>query len=182
MNENLEKLIALLPPPKSPRHNIGNWNEVESALNTRLPGDFKEFTSIYGSVKICNWLFFHTPFPFNKDYPTFLRSLCNQFDEVLGGRENVPFPNFPSPGGLLPIGATDNADVISWITEGDNPDAWGVFFWAFPGIDTFTFRERNLTGVLLDIVNLTSPLFPTAMPVDFFSVENRRVDVTGSIE
>jgi len=174
MNSRIEELVELLPPPSTPRNNQGDWSQLESSLGTRLPTDFKDFTGVYGTVKICNYLMIHTPFPFNQDYTEFLRSLCQEYDNVTGGRQNIPFPFFPKAGGLFGIGGTDNSDIISWITEGD-PDDWGIFFWEWPGELTFTFKELNLTGFLVELASMRSPLFPGSMPPTFFSEENRSV-------
>lgn len=177
MQSNIQELIRLLPPPTSPRHNRGDWAQVEAALNTALPDDFKEFTEAYGSVKICNYLVIHTPFPFKEEYSTFLGSLSQEYDSVVGGRDKILLSEFPEPGGLLGIGGTDSADVISWITKGQ-PNEWGIFFWKWPGTDVFTFEQLNLTGFLVDLVSMRSPLFPLLMPEPFFSPEKRGIIVT----
>lgn len=85
MKSRIDELMQLLPPPVSPCHNRGDWTQVEAALGTRLPTDFKEFTNAYGSVKICNYLVLHTPFPFQPDYAGFLMSLSQEYDNVVGG-------------------------------------------------------------------------------------------------
>ncbi len=116
MHGNVTKLVELLPPPEKPRFNRGHWGQVEFELGTRLPSDFMDFTEVYGVVEICDNLWFHTPFFYvgEDSYSPLLRgkercrdlilSRLRQMDAVVGGREHVPFPNYPKPGGLLPIG------------------------------------------------------------------------------
>jgi hypothetical protein len=177
LKSRINELIELLPPPEGVRNTTGDWELVEKDLGIRLPDDFKAFTELYGSVKICDCLFIHTPFPWDEGARAFQLSLCQQFDRVVAGRKNVPFSNFPALGGLLGFGGTDNGDIVSWITEGE-PNDWGIFFWNFPGLETFTFRELNLSGFLVELLTLTSPLFPNTMPDNFFTPEERRIDVT----
>jgi hypothetical protein len=190
MHPNVVLLIESLPPPQRPSYNRGDWRLVERELGTRLPSDFQDFTEVYGAVQICDMLWFHTPFFFvgqtsytplqgeKQGYREVLLSSLRQMDAVVGGRENVPFPDYPAPGGLLPVGATENADLIAWITKGP-PDQWGTFVWKFPGLEAFTFPRLNITGLLLALLSLESPLFPTVFDPDQFSAENRRVAVQG---
>ncbi len=178
MKSCIDELTKQLPPPNSPRNNSGEWPDVEQLIGTSLPQDFKDFTARYGTVKICNYLNIHTPFPLSATYALFLHSLSDEYDAVVGGREHIPYPAFPAPGGLLAIGTTDSADVISWITDG-NPDEWGVFFWKWPGLETVAYRQLNLTAFLLELVTLKSSLFPAQMPVTFFSQEQRSIVQTG---
>jgi hypothetical protein len=161
---------------------LGDWVDVERILGTSLPCDFKDFTEVYGSVEICHWLWFHTPFAFD---PQELRDLLltslarlGQFDSEVSRRADIAYPDYPSPGGLLPIGTTEDGDVIAWITEGA-PEEWGTFFWFRPGIKTFPFGNLSVTGFLLDLLSLKSPLFSAGLDPGPFSAENRRVDVGG---
>lgn len=96
---------------------------------------------------------------------------------LLAADKKIAYPTFPDAGGLLAIGGTDSADVISWITVGD-PDNWGIFFWNWPGEQAFTFRDLNLTGFLVELASMKSSLFPECMPPSFFSPEKRGVVVT----
>lgn len=187
MTSTLRALTTLLPPPQSPTHNHGDWALVEAEVGCTLPDDFKEFTEIYGCVSISGCLWLHSPFYYvgegafqpllghKQSYIELLMSALKSMDEVVDGRANVPFPDFPAPRGLLPIGATDNGDVIAWITDGE-PNNWGTFFWAFPGLNTFSFPALSLTGLLLEIATQKSPLFPSALGPTFFSPENLRVE------
>ena len=147
-------------------------------MGTRLPRDFKEFTEVYGSVKMCNYLWVEAPFPVRDGYPKdLLRIAAAEYDGVVGGRANIPFLEFPEPGGLLPAARTDSADVISWITEGD-PDEWGIFLWSWPGLKAVTMKDMNLSAFLVDLVSMRSPLFPEFFPETFFSPEQRRLIVS----
>jgi hypothetical protein len=126
----LERLQELLPPPAEPVE-LGRpdgWAEVEAALGTELPGDFKAFTERYGSGTVDDFLYLFNPFAAGQD-----GNLLAEKDRVLEGYrqtrarfpERLPLPPFPDPGGVLPLGRTDNGDELYWVTQGD-PDGWPV--------------------------------------------------------
>lgn len=128
---DFEKALELLiPPPLVPYEapQDDGWNNIERKLNTTLPRDYKQFIERYGSGRIDEFLSILNPFSSNKH-----RDLLWQMEMQLGtlrelkegGTEIVPFEFFPSPGGLLPFGLTDNGDVLYWLTVGQ-PDNWSV--------------------------------------------------------
>jgi hypothetical protein len=126
----LEQLRQLLPPPADPVEpgRPDSWAEVEGALGTELPGDFKAFTELYGSGKVDDFLYLFNPFTAGQD-----GNLLVEKNRVLEGYrqtrarfpERLPLPPFPEPGGVLPLGRTDNGDELYWVTQGD-PDRWPV--------------------------------------------------------
>jgi hypothetical protein len=126
----LERLRWLLPPPADPVEpgRPEGWAEVEAALGTELPSDFKAFTEGYGSGKIDDFLYLFNPFTAGQD-----GNLVAEKDRVLAGYrqtrdrfpERLPWPAFPEPGGVLPLGRTDNGDELYWVTDG-RPDQWPV--------------------------------------------------------
>ncbi len=187
MHPNVARIIELLPPPEVPKFNKGDWREVEAELGTPLPHDFMDFIEVYGAVGICNVLWLHDPFyfvgknayiPLTSKKLSFLEVINEGLEElgsVSGGRDNVPFPDFPEPGGLLPCGATNNGDLVFWITQG-TPDDWGVFFWRFGGHRTFIMKDSNITDFLLGLLTLASPVIPEGLAREWFEPENRRID------
>jgi hypothetical protein len=126
----LERLRRLLAPPASPVEaaRSDRWAEVEAALGTGLPSDFKAFTEVYGSGKIDDFLYLFNPFTQGQD-----GNLLVEKDRVLAGYrqtrarfpERLALPPFPEPGGVLPLGRTDNGDELYWLTQGQ-PDQWPV--------------------------------------------------------
>ena len=126
----LERLRQLLPPPADPVEpgRADGWAEVEAALQTGLPGDFRAFTELYGSGKLDDFLYLFNPFAAGQD-----GNLLVEKERVLEGYrqtrarfpERLPLPPFPDPGGVLPVGRTDNGDELYWVTEG-HPDGWTV--------------------------------------------------------
>ena len=126
----LERLGRLLPPPADPVEpgRPDGWPAVEATLGTRLPGDFKGFTELYGSGKVDDFLYLFNPFTQGLD-----GNLVVEKDRVLAAYrqtrarfpERLAWPPFPEPGGVLPLGRTDNGDELYWVTDGD-PDRWSV--------------------------------------------------------
>jgi hypothetical protein len=75
-----------------------------------------------------------------------LRDLINDFGEV------IPFSLYPEREGLLPVGLTDNGDVLYWLMRGE-PDQWSVVLNESrgPKYETFagslsSFLTESLTG------------------------------------
>jgi hypothetical protein len=126
----LERLREQLPPPAHPVEpgRPDGWAEVEGALGTGLPSDFKAFTELYGSGMVDDFLYLFNPFAAGED-----GNLLFEKDRVLAGYrqirakypERLALPPFPEEGGVLPLGRTDNGDELYWVTEGD-PDGWPV--------------------------------------------------------
>jgi hypothetical protein len=126
----LERLRQLLPPPAGPVEpgRPDGWAAVERSLGTALPGDFKAFTELYGSGTVDDFLYLFNPFASGQD-----GNLLAEKDRVLAAYgqtrarfpDRLPLPPFPEPGGVLPLGRTDNGDELYWVTAGD-PDHWPV--------------------------------------------------------
>ncbi len=126
----LERLRQLLTPPADPVEpgRPDGWAAAERNLGTALPGDFKAFTELYGSGTVDDFLYLFNPFASGQD-----GNLLAEKDRVLAAYgqtrarfpDRLPLPPFPEPGGVLPLGRTDNGDELYWVTAGD-PDGWPV--------------------------------------------------------
>jgi hypothetical protein len=126
----LERLRQLLPPPADPVEpgRPDGWAQVEAALGTQLPSDFKAFTEQYGSGMVDDFLYLFNPFAAGQD-----GNLLVEKDRVLAAyrqtRARFPdrlvLPPFPEEGGVLPLGRTENGDELYWVTQRD-PDGWPV--------------------------------------------------------
>ncbi|MGW1028842.1 SMI1/KNR4 family protein [Streptomyces sp. NPDC002577] len=122
----LEALTTLVPPPENPYLGEGSWEELYEKLGTRLPAEFVTLMERYGAGTWTGWLDVEPPLQpgrggfadeclqrlkwlaeFHVDYPQF-----------------HPHPAWPAPGGFLPFASTIDGDLVGWLTEGPDPDAW----------------------------------------------------------
>lgn len=134
MTPDLDRLRAIAPPPAEPLEPGApdRWPQVEAALATALPGDYKAFTDLYGSGKFDDFLYLLNPFARDE-----AGNLLHEKDAMLAAYaesrakfpQRLPLPPYPEPGGLLPLGRSDNGNELYWLTEGE-PAAWGVVAFA----------------------------------------------------
>jgi hypothetical protein len=131
---DLERLCGIAPPPAEPleKGEPERWPEVETALGTALPDDFKALTELYGSGKFDDLLYLLNPFARDE-----AGNLLHEKDTMLAAYaetrskfpDRLPLPPYPERGGLLPLGRSDNGNELYWLTEGE-PPAWGVVAFA----------------------------------------------------
>ncbi len=134
----LERLRSIVPPPAEPLEPglPDGWPQVEAELGTELPDDFKRFTELYGSGKFDDFLYLLNPFAADP-----AGNLVGSRDTMLEAYaetrakfpDRLPLPPWPEPGGLLPLGRSDNGNELYWLTEGQ-PARWPVV--AFAGRST----------------------------------------------
>lgn len=67
--------------------------------------------------------------------------------------EQVPFPLWPEPGGLLPWGSTDNNDHVFWLTIGE-PDRWPV---VATNWDEWWVCSGGMQSFLVNVLNGGAP-------------------------
>lgn len=164
----IEDLINIMPPPQAPIESHGQtWANVEGAIGTLLPTDYKAFIENYGSGRINAFVWIFNPF---SNRPAInlvnqvsaqlnaLKTLANDFGE------KCPYALFPENGGLLPLGMTDNGDVIHWLTKG-KPDEWRIVVNEARGPRYEEF-DSDLTSFLRKILTHASQcsLLPRSFP------------------
>ena len=181
----VDELINLAPPPewRIDAGSPGAWDDVERALGTALPDDYKLITNVYGSGNFNDLFYLYNPFDsgaesghlvnqaFRRD--CFGLSVLNYYDEIKAiDSELCPFPTFPERGGLLPLGGDSNGGHAFWLTEG-MPEAWPLIL--FPDWTEIERHDMPLVdflvlwlsgalpacfgGVGKDFVNRTDPVF-----------------------
>jgi hypothetical protein len=162
---DLDRLREAAPPPAEPLEpgRPEAWPGVEAELGTALPEDFKRFTEVYGSGKFDDFLYLFNPFAADA-----AGNLVAARDTMLAAYretrekfpDRLPLPPWPEPGGLLPLGRSDNGNELYWLTEG-SPDAWPVV--AFAGRSTRHEVHRHpVTGFLALLLSgeLATSVFP----------------------
>ncbi len=167
--DGLIRLVERCPPASQRLATHEPWHSVEQSIGTVLPVDYKAFVDTYGFVRLDDFLMVFSPF--TDDGPGDLltesvsgieayRTLQRRFPA------DMTLPAFPEPGGILPLGRTDNGDDLHWLTLGP-PDEWPIVI--------FGSRERrhqqidrNLTGLLVSLLDRDEvvPVFPDRFPRD----------------
>jgi hypothetical protein len=146
----VDDLIGLAPPPEW-RVDAGSpdrWTEVEQALETALPDDYKLIINVYGTGEFNDLFYLFNPFSssdgmnllWQAGVPGSLikdeelgrvyskRSILEHYQRLKAEFPDVfPFPFYPEPGGLLPLGGDTNGGSGFWLTEG-GPDEWPLIF------------------------------------------------------
>jgi hypothetical protein len=159
----LARLQALVPPPHAPveRADPRRWPEVEAELGTALPADYKALVEAYGSGRFDELLWLFSPFA-PRGPGNLLDERHTTLDAYRESRrrfpDRLPLPPFPEPGGLLPLGRSDNGNELYWLTGGA-PDAWAVVL--FGGRSTE--HEQHPPGVAAFLAGVLTGELPTRL-------------------
>ncbi len=124
---SLQQLLEIafpLPPPIDAGR-AEQWKEVEAALKTQLPSDYKNLVSNYGVGYFGNYVTVLNPFYPEHQYPSILALYKKSYEMLHENRQewDCPYPFFPEAKGLLPWGKDDTAGLLCWLTVG-SPDTW----------------------------------------------------------
>ncbi len=136
-----DELLSVVVPPTQPVDSSGDWGEVVTQLGFSLPVDYMQFVETFGSGSLNDFIWVMNPFAANRNI-----NLLYHLSRALGGlrllKENhpelVPYPLLFEPGGLFPWGATDNGDLLCWITRGESGH-WPTVVLARHSSDTAKF-------------------------------------------
>jgi hypothetical protein len=180
---SVAELMAVVPPPAQPR-DVGDaaaWRDAEARIGTRLPTDFRDFVSRYGTGV------FNDPgrlcvFPRNPLAPDFddrFRSDRDWLREMKGlaGEKEFPYEVFPHTPGLILWAEDDNGCMFFWLTEGQ-PDRWPVlvtpprgYFWERFHLPMTSFLARAFSRQLLCVPWRQPDFFSGPRPVKFAQEE-----------
>jgi hypothetical protein len=161
----------MAPPAKSSESAADRlaWSAVEESLGVNLPDDYKQFIEAYGSGRINELIWILNPFSANENINLERQShtQAKVLEELRAIGEDIPFNVFPTSGGLLPFGITDNGDVLYWITRGA-PNDWIVVVNEARGSDWQIF-EQNMTSFLASVLQheIVCSVFPRNFPGPF---------------
>jgi hypothetical protein len=160
----IENLIKAVPPPLTPIEAFkGPWDEVEAELGTALPPDYKDFVRLYGSGYFMQFL--GVAVPRSRNPNTRLESHVPGVSESFRGFitfEDVSYAVWPTPGGLVPFGTTDNGDDLFWLSNGA-PSEWRVVVFG-RGLLRFEAFDCDLTDFLAGLA--TGAILPEDFPGD----------------
>ena len=173
---SFEKLKSVLPVPNFTRSsdNSPKWSEVENRLGIVLPSDYKEFIALYGSGNIGNFIMIYSPFAKNDNMNFFIQQNLNKSAYLTlkeSFPEDFPYEVYPTNGGILTWGRTENGDTLNWIvnTQGD----WAILVDDGSG-DSFVYKG-SMTGFLHDVLSgsIICPIFPS----DFLNKDSKNTFV-----
>lgn len=166
---SLTALLAVLPPPRDPSEtgDQAGWAELGVNLGVDLPADYHEFIAAYGTGYIAGFLWVFNPFSADSNVNFGLQTKQRiDAHRTFRGRfpKMVPFRLFPEEGGLLPFGATDNGDVMFWLTEGP-ADGWKTVVYASRA-DEFEVFGLEMTEFLARVLgsSIRCRIFPSDFP------------------
>ncbi|MFC8269186.1 histone-like nucleoid-structuring protein Lsr2 [Streptomyces cinereoruber] len=160
---DLAALTALCPPPTAVPP-APDWAEVEEALGTGLPRDYKELVAAYGPGRFCGFVTLYRPHAPNRwtdltgPVPTRLRGGIEEVRQAA----RTPRPLPCSPEDLLAVGVTDNGDHLFWVTRpAGAPDEWTIAVSESLGAPWFV-HDGTLTAFLVGVLggSVDVPLFP----------------------
>lgn len=167
---SFSKLLAVAPPPISRAFaDVYKWHDLEREIGTPLPSDYKAFIDQYGLGKLADFIVVFTPshevphvslsIQIRQKLDT-LQQLASEWGETL------PYPLYPAPNGLLPFGATDNGDVLYWLTSG-SPDYWTVVVNEACGPE-YDHHDCSMTTFLAEVINgeRRCSIFPRSFPTE----------------
>lgn len=173
---SLDDLTQVVTAPERPAAESEPmaWDEVEARLGSLLPSDYKAYIETFGLGYLDEFLCVFSPFTDNKNLNLFeqLKVRLDALRELKAAYGNeVQYPLFPEEGGLLPWGASDNGDVLFWMTQGQ-PSEWRVVLNA--GRDARCEEYvGEMTTVLAQLLSgaVQSQIFPPDFPSDQPSFE-----------
>lgn len=164
----IENLIKAVPAPAEPFDAFdGRWEPIETAVGTALPPDFKDFARVYGDGYFMEFMGIAVPLSSDRGvaYARWVGSICRNHRGL-----TEPYALWPDPGGLFPMGSTDNGDYIFWLPQGA-PASWRVAVWdrgALEG-ETIEVFDHDLTDFLAGLA--MGKITPKAFPDDFYPSE-----------
>jgi|JI8StandDraft_2_1071088.scaffolds.fasta_scaffold145507_1 hypothetical protein len=166
---SIAELLAVVPPPLSGTSVAANkWSDVEREIGTSLPSDYKAFIDQYGLGKLDDFIVVFTPYDENPHINLRIQ-IKRQLDALkqLGEwGEELPYPLYPEPDGLLPFGATDNGDVLYWLTSG-TPERWSVVVNESRAPD-YDHHDCSMTTFLAEVISgqRRCSIFPQSFPTE----------------
>jgi hypothetical protein len=152
---SIHDLLQVVPVPArlvltgSPRQ----WSQVEEALGTPLPGDYRALITTYGAGQFQGPLCIRVYNPFHAPDADSLRSTCDHLRDLRGlvGRRGVPHGVHPDRPGWLPWGEDDIGDLFCWVTEGP-PDRWPTLLISRLG-NNFLQVPLPMTSLLAELMS-----------------------------
>lgn len=122
----IEELVAVVPPPKKPLDNEGDWESAAFLVGADFPPDFRDLIARYGSGRFFEgYLVVFNPLTLRGQASfKLLQEMCSTWRE---GPRPLPLDVHPKRPGLLPWGRDENGNSYCWLTRG-KPERWPVVY------------------------------------------------------
>lgn len=154
----VSELISLLPPPETPLHTDVDWDAVETDIGLQLPTDYKQIIAIYGNVSICEVIGLVHPHHSEQSWRELQIKLLNDvINSNDGGRDNLPYPDYPKEGGILPV-ASVFEHLLCWVTAGP-ADSWTLLYWSDWGTEVVEYK-MSISEFLVEVLSRRLDFLP----------------------
>lgn len=166
MDQYIQELLQLVPPPSDAQDAHGDWKRLESDLGLSLPADYKHYIEEYGSGTLCTLFEIGSPFGLESHYKKSVKDAWHSWAGIYHSwgdvsESELPFPIYPSVPGLLPWGTYGDVDVIGWLTDPD-PSLWYIVYKdQYEGF--FELRDFGFSKFLVSALKGDSPLPDSVM-------------------
>ncbi|WP_351234459.1 SMI1/KNR4 family protein [Streptomyces sp. NPDC002133] len=153
MHPDVEVLVRLMPPHEG-AGGIIDWSRAQQAWGIGFPADYKEFVSVYGAgsigaAKVGDFLGVMVPEVSPDGQPD-----GSMDEETKTARHDWAEDFADKPEGVtlgaehvVAWGVDSAADLLCWLTEGDDPDAWPVVIYS-RSRDAWFVYQCGMTGFL----------------------------------
>jgi hypothetical protein len=155
IDDLLDRLCDLVPPPTHPHYNKGDWSAIERAFGLTLPDDYKRLIETYGQGEFvghahCSGLLITSylgPRPVEQ---------ANGFGEMILSLGPMSYSVYPDVPGLLGVGSYGDKDSIAWHTVGD-PEDWPIIYHA-PETGMNEIHQMGILEFTVSVLKESSPL------------------------
>lgn len=144
MRADVASLCEVMPPPDRLPGAVVPWESSVGEIGLEFPGDYREFSELYGWGAVRGELSILTPLiprgkagwlnvdgGFSRVAEYTNQEIGRAFREMRSNSpQSYPYAIYPEPGGLLAWGRNGNSDHCFWLTKGADPDRWPVVVWS----------------------------------------------------
>ena len=163
----IDTLMKVITPPREPAGVfLGPWEPIEAELGIPIPPDYKDLVRVYGSGYYMEFFGIHVPRSANLNLrlETQVAAICATFSD----RDELIYPLWPDPGGLVPFGGTDNGDFLFWLPRRALAD-WSIVVWD-RGLGNFEVFDCDLTNFIAGLA--TGAIVPKEFPEDLVTCDH----------
>lgn len=156
----LERLKQLIPAPDKPVE-TGDFTTANEKLGIRLPADYFDFLSVYGTGMFGNSLEVYSPFAENEYINLFdqiealrdsyqaMKKIWNSMnlDNVFPVNAGYPFDFYPEKGGLIPWGCIEGCGIYFYWKTGDHE--WEIVAYSD---DDYQIFQMSMTEFIYNLM------------------------------